>query len=246
VIALFTDYGLDGPYVGQLKAVLARNAPGVPVIDLQHDAPAHDPRAAAYLLAALLPELEPGTVVLAVVDPGVGTERRGAVVQTDEQWLVGPDNGLFEVLARRSSQVAWWDINWQPSRLSASFHGRDLFAPVAAQIARGEPPPGTREPLASHLQTAWPDDLAEIIYIDHFGNAMTGLRAEVVAPTARICCRGQDFVPARIFGDMPEGKAFWYVNSIGLVELAANRCSVVETFGFRLGDPVVSATGKLD
>lgn len=238
MIALFTDYGYAGPYVGQLKTVLQREAPEVPVIDLQHDAPAHDPRAAAYLLAALLPELQAGTVVLAVVDPGVGTARRGAIVRADGRWLVGPDNGLFDLLARRAGHAAWWDIDWRPARLSATFHGRDLFAPVAARLARGEPPPGVSVPVAARLQEGWPDDLAEIVYIDHFGNAMTGLRGSAVEATAWLACRGHRFAPARTFGEVGVGEVFWYVNSIGLVELAANRRNVAEACGLCVGDPV--------
>lgn len=238
MIALFTDFGLAGPYVGQVKLVLAREAPGLPVIDLQHDAPAHDPRAAACLLAALLPELEAGSVILAVVDPGVGTARRGTIVRADGRWLVGPDNGLFDLLARRADRVAWWDIDWRPARLSATFHGRDLFAPVAARLARGEPPPGVSVPVAARLQEGWPDDLAEIVYIDRFGNAMTGLRASAVAATAWLACRGRRFAPAGTFGEVGEGEVFWYVNSIGLVELAANRRSVAEACGIVPGDRV--------
>jgi S-adenosylmethionine hydrolase len=239
VIALFTDYGLSGPYVGQLKAVLAREAPGVAVLDLQHDAPAHNPRAGAYLLAALLSELEPGTVVVAVVDPGVGTLRRGAIVRVDGRWLVGPDNGLFNVVLRQGAQSEWWDIDWQPKRLSSTFHGRDLFAPVAARMARGGRPPGVSVPVSARILQGWPDDLAEIVYIDRFGNAMTGLRAPTPG-AADIClrCRGHGFHQARTFGEVGKGEVFWYANSIGLIELAANSCSVADTYGLMLGDEV--------
>jgi S-adenosylmethionine hydrolase len=175
---------------------------------------------------------------MAVVDPGVGTARRGAIVHADARWLVGPDNGLFEVWARRSKEVAWWDIDWHPTRLSATFHGRDLFAPVAAQLALGGPPPGISVAVAERLQRAWPDDLDEIVYIDRFGNAMTGLRASVLPATVGLFCQGHIFPPARTFADVAEGQAFWYVNSIGLVELAANGCSVAQAFNIALGDRV--------
>src|SRR5688572_23638495 len=99
MIALFTDFGVNGPYVGQMKAVLARAAPGVAVIDLLHDAPAFNPRASAYLLAALAREFAEGAVLLCVVDPGVGTTRRPLVARLDGRWFVGPDNGLFNVAA---------------------------------------------------------------------------------------------------------------------------------------------------
>ncbi|MHA1114521.1 MAG: SAM-dependent chlorinase/fluorinase, partial [Alphaproteobacteria bacterium] len=138
MIALFTDFGAAGPYTGQVKAVLAQDAPGVPVIDLIADAPACDPRAGAYLLAALAPEFPPGTVFLCVVDPGVGGPRAPLIVEADGRRFVGPDNGLFEIVTARHRR-----IDWRPARLSTSFHGRDLFAPVAARLARAEFPPAT-------------------------------------------------------------------------------------------------------
>ena len=117
------------------------------IIDLFADAPAYDPQASAYLLAAYIGEFAPGTVFLCVVDPGVGSDRAPCVVHADGKWFVGPDNGLFELVVRRArDQVRCWRIDWVPSRLSATFHGRDLFAPVAAQLARGEIPAG--EPVA--------------------------------------------------------------------------------------------------
>ncbi|MGB8275409.1 MAG: SAM-dependent chlorinase/fluorinase, partial [Alphaproteobacteria bacterium] len=121
MIVLVTDFGLAGPYVGQMKAVLVREAPGVPVIDLLADAPVFDPMAAAYLLAAYVEEFPPGSVFLCVVDPGVGSGRGAVIMQADGRWFVGPDNGLFAIVARRAGQSRWWDIAWKPPRLSASF-----------------------------------------------------------------------------------------------------------------------------
>jgi len=238
LIALFTDFGFDGPYVGQVKAVLAREAPGMAVIDLQHDAPVHDPRASAYLLATLLTELPESVVVLAVVDPGVGTERRGAIVRVDGRWLVGPDNGLFNVLLARAGHAEWWDVAWTPERLSSTFHGRDLFAPVAARIAMGESPSGEPVPASERLRPGWPDDLMEVVYIDRFGNAMTGLRAGSVDDAARFRCEKSEFAHARTFGAVDEGQPFWYTNSIGLVELAMNRRHAAAEHGLRVGSPV--------
>ena len=138
MILLFTDFGTEGPYVGQMKAVLQAAAGPVPVVDLMHDAPAARPKPAAYLLAALLPALPRDAVVLAVVDPGVGGPRDPLAARLDGRFLVGPDNGLFEPSAARAADAAWFRITWRPERLSASFHGRDLFAPVAARLAVGE------------------------------------------------------------------------------------------------------------
>ncbi len=172
MIVLCTDFGLSGPYVGQVKAVLARAAPAVPVVDLFADLPAFEPRLAAYLLAAYAEWFEAGDVILTVVDPGVGGPRGALVVEADGRRFVGPDNGLFELVLRRARRARCFAIAWRPVALSATFHGRDLFAPVAARLALGEAPPG-RETTPTRYPD-WPDDLAEIVYVDHFGNAMTG------------------------------------------------------------------------
>ena len=142
MFVLFTDFGLQGPYTGQMKAVLNQMAPSVPAIDLFADAPVGIPKASAYLLAAYAEWFTAGTIFLCVVDPGVGGTRPPVIVEADGRWYVGPGNGLFELVQRRAATMRSWDIKWKPERLSASFHGRDLFAPVAAMLAQGEPPPG--------------------------------------------------------------------------------------------------------
>ena len=239
MIALFTDFGAAGPYVGQMKAVLHRDCPGAAVVDLLADAPAHNPRAAAYLLAALVPAFPPASVFLCVIDPGVGDPaRRAAAVSIDGRWFVGPDNGLFNIMAMRGEAVRWWDISWRPERLSASFHGRDLFAPVAARLARGEAPPGTPVPVAERIIPGWPADLAEIVYIDHFGNAMTGMRAAGVADSQGLRLNDRDIAHARTFSAAPTGQAFWYENANGLVEIALNRGSAARVLDVTIGDQV--------
>src|SRR5271170_1270450 len=135
MIVLFTDFGLSGPYTGQVKAVLHQLTPGLPIVDLFADLPPANPKPAAYLLAAYGPWFPPGTVLMAVVDPGVGGARAAVVVEADGRSYVGPDNGLFEIVLRRAGAVKSSEILWRPERLSASFHARDLFAPVAARLA---------------------------------------------------------------------------------------------------------------
>jgi len=234
MIALFTDFGLRGPYVGQMKAVLQREAANVPVVDLMHDAPAFDARASAYLLAALVDAFPAGTVFAGVVDPGVGSAaRRAVMLQADGRWFVGPDNGLFAIVARRAGNAAWHEILWRPEALSASFHGRDLFAPVAARLVRGERPE-SRE-LGDAVGSGWPDELAEVIYIDDFGNAMTGLRAARLAMDARLTLGEHRLSRARTFSDVPVGQAFWYENANGLAEIAVNQGSAAEALELRLG-----------
>src|SRR5262249_18804188 len=121
---------------------------------------------------------------------------------------------------------------------SASFHGRDLFAPVAAMLARGEAPPGKPRSDDSDRQADWPDDLAEIVYVDHFGNAMTGLRAAVLPPNARLATAGRVLEHARTFSDRSPGAAFWYENSNGLAEIAVNQGRADRELGVAIGAPV--------
>ena len=238
MIVLFTDFGLEGPYSGQVKTVLYRTAPGVPVIDLFADAPAGKPKPAAYLLAAYGTWFPPGTVLMAVVDPGVGSARRAVIVEADGRWYAGPDNGLFELVTRRANAARTWEIPWRPEALSASFHGRDLFAPAAGRLARGDMPTGTPRPAEFGRHPDWPDDLAEIVYIDRYGNAMTGLRAMLLPDGTRLSASGRVLPRARTFSDVPVGAAFWYENSNGLAEIAVNSGRADTTLGLAIGSPV--------
>jgi S-adenosyl-L-methionine hydrolase (adenosine-forming) len=238
VIVLFTDFGLSDPYVGQMHAVFAREAPSVPVIDLFHSVPSFNIRAGAYLLPAYTRHFPPDTVFVCVVDPGVGGDRPAVVLQADKRWYVGPDNGLFELVRRRAGEYQCHLICWRPAKLSASFHGRDLFAPVAARLARGEMPDAEPAVLSAPHGASWPDDLAEIIHIDHYGNAITGLRAISVSTTQEIRTGGEVLTYARVFSEVPPGRAFWYENANGLVEIAVHGDSAAAQFGFKPGDPV--------
>lgn len=243
MIYVFTDYGLEGPYVGQLRAVIAREAPQVSAIDLMHDAPRQDPRRAAYILAALATEFPAGSVCLAVVDPGVGGKRPPVIVSADGRRFVGPGDGLFEIVQRRAEQAHAWAIDWRPGHISASFHGRDLFAPVAALVAKNGWPAcsalgdGWRDE-PGRPGGDWPDDLAETIYIDGFGNVMTGLRAAAFDKGAKLAVGDNLFRYARTFGDAAPGEGFWYENSLGLLEIAVNGGSAARQYGIGVGTAV--------
>ncbi len=238
MIALFTDFGYQGAYVGQMKAVLHGLAPGVPVVDLMHDAPVFEPRSAGYLLAAVAADFPAGSAIVAVVDPGVGTARSVLAVRADGRWFVAPDNGLLDPLSRLALDVQRWEIRWRPERLAVSFHGRDLFCPVAARLFLGEPP----EAIGGHRITGSLPDVAldwpHVIYIDRFGNAVTGIRAGGVPETAAIEVGQSRLTYARTFGDVPRGSCFWYRNSSGLVELAANQAAAAERLGITTGQQV--------
>lgn len=237
MVVLFTDFGLHGPYLGQVHSVIARQSPIIPVINLFADAPAFSPQLAAYLLAAYVDEFEQDSVFLCVVDPGVGGDRAPLAVKVDGRWFVGPDNGLLDVVAKRGTAVEWWRITWQPEKLSKSFHGRDLFAPIAVNLAMGQEPPGESIAApASIVQVA--DELKKIIYLDHYGNAMTGVRASSLNQYAFIKIASETLKYAATFSAVKEGEVFWYENANGLVELAVNRGSAAERLKLSLGQEI--------
>ena len=237
MIALFTDFGLEGPYVGQVEAVLHEQAPGVPVVNLFADLPPFDIQAAACLLPAYISRFPPGTVFLCVVDPGVGGERPGVIVQADKHWFVGPGEGLFALLARRAAQVECWQLP-VPGNASASFHARDVFAPAAARLARDGRVTG--EPVATEIlgKPDWPDDLAQVVYIDRFGNAITGIRAIGIPADTVLTVAGQRIKSARTFSNVTVGEIFWYENSNGLVEIAVNSGRADVALGLEVGSVV--------
>ena len=238
MIVLVTDFGLEGPYIGQVKSVLHQQSPDVPVIDLFSNLPSFNIQAAAYLLAAYLNEFPADTIFLCVIDPGVGSDRRAALVQADGRWYVGPDNGLFNVIAQRAKEVKWWDILWRPMKLSASFHGRDLFAPVAAGLVQGKMPEVELVDSLLRLDQSWSDELEKVVYIDHFGNVITGIRAESASKDKVLEVGGHHLSFARTFSNVAEGKRLWYENSNGLVEVAVNQGHAARELGISVGDEV--------
>lgn len=239
MIVLFTDFGADDVYVGQMKAALLRHgAAATPIIDLTHSAPNFDARAAAHLLAALQWQFDAGAVFLAVVDPGVGGAREPVLVQAEGRWYVGPDNGLLSVVAARAADQRTWRIVWRPQNLSATFHGRDLFAPVAARLVSGALAADAIEETAGLAVQLGAADLAQVIYLDHYGNAMTGLRAAEIPHDAMIEVAGARLRRARSFAEAAPGHPFWYENSVGLVEIALNQGSAARALKLAVGAAV--------
>ena len=233
MIGIYTDYGLAGPYLGSIYAVLANKAPGQRVITLMADAPRHKPKMSAYLLAAVSSELPEGTIIFAVVDPGVGSEEHMPVIlNLDGLWFVGPDNGIFDIVARRSAHIKSWRIPKPSRKISNTFHGRDLYAPACAIIANDGFPEGQEFTWEDLHQ--WPDDLYEIIYIDHFGNAMTGIRGAGIDRTRNIKFKDHLVSYANYFAEVKPGQGFWHVNSYGLLEIAVNQGSASEIFDLKV------------
>ena len=234
MILLYTDFGNTDPYVGQMHRVIAQHDPSIPVVDLFHNAPAFNVKASSYLLPAYCPPIK-GAVYCCVVDPGVGSDRAAVVVKTGGCHYVGPDNGLFEILCRRYS-ASIQEITWRPKELSSSFHGRDLFAPVAAELVRGA---GVK--LRSIVQSdfsAWPDELDEVVYVDRFGNIICGRRAETILVEQKLKFAQRTVGYANTFSDLAVGELFWYRNANGLLEISANRASAAEILEVYVGDRI--------
>ncbi len=238
MILLFTDFGSAGPYTGQMQAVINQLAPEAAVIPLVSDAPTANPVASSYLLAALRNSFPANSIFLSIVDPGVGGLRRAVVLYADGQYFVGPDNGLFNTIAVHSTgQPSWSEITWQPEICSNSFHGRDIFAPVAAALVekRAESmlavitPPSLKQ---------WPVDLTQIIYFDYFGNALTGLRYTDTFSGQLLRVNNISIQQADTFSDVPKGDAFWYENANGLIAIAVNQGRAGELLGLKIGTDV--------
>ena len=235
MIALLTDFGLDGLYVGQMHALLAAELPDIQVIDLCHTIPAQDITAAAYLLPAYTQYLTPGCIIISVVDPGVGSTRPHAVCHSDGRWYIGPDNGIFDVLQQQAYQFQKYHFTW-PGNVSDSFHARDIYTPAACLIAeKGRVDALQAKPVYSEKPRFTPD-LNKIIYFDHFGNAITAYRYSSLSDKSCIRIKGQDLPWARTFSEVVQGACFCYENANGLVEIACNQGNAKEVLGLQLGD----------
>lgn len=239
MIVLYTDFSVNGPYVGQMKSVIKANNQNIIIIDLMHDVPEFNIQAAAYLLASLTHSFEKNSVFLAVVDPGVGTiQRKPCVIKTKDHWFVGPDNGLFNRVVMDSASYQCWEVDWQPNSLSDSFHGRDLFAPVAVQIENSQSFEGVPYQLLVD-EDDWPESLFKVIYCDNFGNVMTGVKANTVSKSDSFSINGHKLNYARTFSEVPEGQAFWYINSNSLVEFSVNKGRAEQILNIKIGNTFV-------
>jgi len=251
VIALTTDFGLVDPWVGIMKGVIATRAPGVPVIDVSHGVPPQDVLAGALVLAHAAPWFPPRTIQVAVVDPGVGSERRALCVETERALFVGPDNGLLSLAARAPAVrriVELADERFFLEPRSRTFHGRDVFAPVAAALATGIDPAALGPERADMEQLALPEPrreggtvTGEVIYVDRFGNLATNIAPETLAATVACVRLGA----ARIGGispsysAVPRGTLAAVTNSWGLLEIALRDGSAREHLGLGVGATVL-------
>ena len=241
LITLLTDFGTADGYVGEVKGVLASLAPSVTVVDVAHDVAPHDVDGARLALARFWRRFPEGTVHLVVVDPGVGSTRGAIATQSEGRFLVGPDNGVLSpALLYAGARCVALSI---PSGAAPTFHGRDVFAPAAAQLALGSPletlgaveddPVIRRTPEATRR-----DDGAvqgEVITVDRFGNAVTNLLA---LRGGQVQVNGLILALRRTYADAASGDPMALVGSSGLVEIAVRDGSAAELLGLRRGSSV--------
>jgi len=264
IIALMTDFGLQDPYVGIMKAVILQRVEAR-LIDLTHDIPAGDIARGAFVLWQASRYFPENTVFLAVVDPGVGTHRLPAIAEIDGRRFIAPDNGLLSYVLTENAR-AWALANpvFQLPNPSATFHGRDIFAPAAAYAAKGVPGRafGPLIPELQRLPTP-PCDFADgevraqILHADRFGNLITSAgvfqkdagewllspwlgqgKPRYFAPAAVRLPDGRAIPVVRTFAEIPEGEVGALVGSSGMIEIAANRRSAAELLGLERGAPI--------
>jgi len=258
-VVLLTDFGLRDTYVGMLRAVILGIAPEAPVIDLSHEVRAHDVREGAFDLFVAHAFFPPGTVFCCVVDPGVGSSRRGVAVrlrpaQGGPLTFVGPDNGLLTGVLEGATVDSAVSLDAPEYRLpvvSTTFHGRDVFAPAAAHLARGLDIARLGAPVDpdSLVRLAWDPPRrteqgweADLIHADQFGNLISNLPARALEPDVtrwRVYLDGFEIGPIyRAFSDVPVGRPLAYLGSSGLLEIAVRDGRAADVLSVRQGSVV--------
>lgn len=257
IVTLTSDFGTRDWFVGVMKGVILGRAPGVQVVDLTHEVAPGDLRGAAFALRCACRFFPRGTVHVAVVDPGVGSARSALALRVDGQLFVGPDNGVLSwVLGPGRSGVVRRLENRRLflAPLSATFHGRDVFAPVAAFLARGGRFDRVGPTARNFVRLPWPEAehgdgwaVGEVVYVDRFGNVITNLDVPALGggldnprassrrirlPGRRACRLGA------CYAAVPRGEALGVVGSSGLLEIALNGGSAARELGLRMGDRI--------
>lgn len=251
LVTLTTDFGLKDPWVGSMKGVILSICPETVLVDLSHEIPRHAVSAAAYVLNRCMNYFPPGTIHLVVVDPGVGSARRPLVCSAHRQNVVGPDNGLFGDLhesdpASECFEIATGEYVLTPSSLSPTFQGRDVFAPVAAHLARGTPlsafGPRVFNPVRIQPPRAASDVTGEIVWIDRFGNLISNLHPAGSLDDMVVEVMGREVPIVAHYEQAPQGLPAALVNSDQVVEIFVNRGDASDALRASIGTPIALVT----
>ena len=254
IITLTTDFGSGSAYVAAMKGVILSINPAARLIDISHSIPAQDIRQAAIVLAAAAPWFPPDTIHVAVVDPGVGSARRILYARFGDQQFLAPDNGLLSLVARRAAASFVLGVNdpryWR-DEVSPTFHGRDIFAPVAARLSLGLDPVLLGPAVHDMVELTWPEVKrmanrieGSVRSIDSFGNLITDITTEMLAgvPTGEAttirCDEHETSGIFRTYADQPEMTLIALVGSSGFLELAIVGDSAAAMLGVRVGERV--------
>lgn len=251
IITLTSDFGVSDGYVASMRGVLLRLCPGAQLVDISHNVPPHDILPTALILEATAPYFPAGTIHLVVVDPGVGSRRRALALASAGHFLVGPDNGVFTPFLQGDVLVGAVAIEEERFRLkpySSTFHGRDLFAPAAAHLARGADYRSLGPSVEDPVKFPWPRASTEgdevvgvVLHVDHFGNCITSIKEEDLPPweVHYVRCRDVDFGPLkRHYAEVLSGAPLALVNSMGRLELAIAQGNASVALGLKTGDDV--------
>ena len=254
LITLLTDFGTSDYFVGALKGVILATNPKAQILDLTHDIRPHDVEEAAFTLLAACDSFPAGTIHVAVVDPGVGSSRRPIAVFSGDQAFVGPDNGLFSYILQRNDEAKVFHLTnerYFRQPVSSTFHGRDIFAPVAAALSLGIGPEKLGEEItgACRLRPLTPERMkngrvrGRVIHIDRFGNCITNFTPADVTTNRgiRLVIRGKAIRSIRQFfaDDHDRQKIFAIWGSAGFLEIAAKNTSAAKILKAKRGDRVI-------
>ncbi|HEU4872964.1 MAG TPA: SAM-dependent chlorinase/fluorinase [Pyrinomonadaceae bacterium] len=243
MITLLTDFGTADYFVGAVKGAILSVNPKAVIADITHEIPPQDIEAGAFTLLACYQTFPAGTIHVAVVDPGVGSERRPIVVSANEQFFVGPDNGIFSYICDRESSHRTFHITsekyFRPSP-SSTFHGRDIFAPVAAALSKGVKPEKLGREIDDEVRLDSLDRVTRIIHIDRFGNCITNITRDELKPGAGLQINGKTIRNFRKFyGEELDSKPFAIWGSAGFLEISVNGGSAAKKLGIKRGDKVI-------
>ena len=252
LITLLSDFGNKDVYVGVMKGVIAAIAPDASIIDLTHEISPQDTIAARFALMNAYPYFPYDTVHIAVVDPGVGSDRRGIAIQTSKGFLVGADNGLFGSILERDRAIAAVELSnpryWRTQNPSTTFHGRDIFAPVGAHLATGVDIKdlGNKIALDSLVRLSLPKVAMDgekitgcIQYIDVFGNLITNIPEQNLPSNLQVIFKERSIRWGKTYSDAKERELIAFVGSHGFLEIAANRGSAKQDLEASVGDIVL-------